>query len=169
MGSPFERGVNAKQVCGEPGETGAKPCDICVARAHRRVPDARSLECAGAGVPGSDDGEGVSVTQNSVDFELLLDSLKDVMVFCDTQHVIRYMNKAARLRYEGTAARVGASIFDCHNAQSNAQIVEVTQRLAAGEDEIKITEKPERSVYMRAVRDADDVFIGYYERYDPPR
>jgi len=99
----------------------------------------------------------------------LLDSLKDPFVFCDTTHVIRYMNQAAQKRYAGKPAEVGRSIFDCHNDESNAQIVEVADRLALGEDEVLITDDEHHRIYMRAVRDADKTLLGYYERYEPAR
>jgi len=104
-----------------------------------------------------------------VSHDRLLDSLKDPFVFCDTTHVIRYMNQAAQKRYAGKPAEVGRSIFDCHNDESNAQIVQVTERLTLGEDEVLITDDERHRIYMRAVRDTDKTLLGYYERYEPPR
>jgi len=96
----------------------------------------------------------------------LLDNLKDPFVFCDTGHVIRYMNAAAVARYAGRPAEVGRSIFDCHNDESNAEIVAACERFAMGETEVLLTETEERRVYMRAVRDSSGALLGYYERYD---
>jgi hypothetical protein len=98
----------------------------------------------------------------------LLDSLKDPYVYCDSSHVIRYMNRVARERYAGRPAEVGASIFACHSDASNARIRAVCARLADGEDEVLITDDEDHRAYMRAVRDAQGTFIGYYERYEPP-
>ena len=100
---------------------------------------------------------------------LLLDSLKDPFVFCDTSHVIRYMNRAAMERYAGKPAEVGRSIFDCHNEESNLQIAQVADGLALGQDEVLITDDERHRIYMRAVRDAEGTMLGYYERYEPPR
>ena len=108
------------------------------------------------------------MADTEVRLDYLLDSLKDAFVFCDTGHVIRYMNSAARRRYEGRPAEVGRSIFDCHNEVSNEQIRAVCVRLFNGEDEILITDDEKHRIFMRAVRDGDGAFIGYYERYEPP-
>jgi DUF438 domain-containing protein len=101
--------------------------------------------------------------------EHFLDSLKDAFCFCDTDHVIRYMNAAARERYAGRPAEVGRSIFDCHNETSNALIVEIVERFQAGLAEELIRDDEVTRIYMRAVRDVDGALLGYYERYEPPR
>jgi len=105
----------------------------------------------------------------NVSLDHLLDSLKDPFVFCDTSHVIRYMNRAAVERYAGKPAEIGRSIFDCHNDESNLQIAQVADTLALGEDEVLITDDERHRIYMRAVRDAEGTLLGYYERYEPPR
>jgi DUF438 domain-containing protein len=97
-----------------------------------------------------------------------LNSLKEPYVFVDTQHVIRYMNKAARQRYKGRPAEVGRSIFDCHNDNSNRIILDVFDRFRQGGEEELITDSEECRVFMRAVRDRDGNLIGYYERFEPP-
>lgn len=104
---------------------------------------------------------------DDVALEHLLDSLPDPYVYCDRDHVIRHMNRAARERYAGRAADVGRSIFDCHNDESNRIIVEVFERLDSGETEVLISESADRRVYMRAVRDGEGALTGYYERYLP--
>jgi DUF438 domain-containing protein len=98
----------------------------------------------------------------------LLDSLKDPVVFVDTGHTVRYINKAAERHYKEGRTLLGRSIMACHNAASNAVIQEVFAALQAGEDERLITDSPKHRIYMRAVRDADGALIGYYERYEPP-
>lgn len=99
----------------------------------------------------------------------LLDSLKDPFLFADTGHVIRYMNKAAVAHYKEGTALLGRSLFDCHNADSQHQIVEVLAALRAGEEERLITDNEKHRIYMRAVRDPTGQLLGYYERYEPPR
>ncbi len=106
-----------------------------------------------------------------VDTELLsaiLDSLRDPILFAETEHITRYMNKAAIAHYEGGAALIGRSLLDCHNEQSQAKMKQVLLALQAGEDEQLISEKEGQRVYMRAVRDRAGQVIGYYERYEPP-
>ena len=109
------------------------------------------------------------MTDVNVPLEDLLDSLKDPFVFCDTSHVIRYMNRAARERYAGKPAEIGRSIFDCHNDASNAQIIQIVTDFGHGGDEELITDDERHRIYLRAVRDTDGKLLGYYERYEPPR
>ncbi len=98
----------------------------------------------------------------------ILDSLKDPLVFADTDHIIRYMNRAAIAHYEDGENLIGRSIMDCHNAQSQAMILEILQGMRSGEEERLITDNEEHRIYMRAVRDAGGEILGYYERYEPP-
>lgn len=98
--------------------------------------------------------------------EDLLDGLKEPLVYCSADHVIRYMNAAARERYAGRPAAVGRSIFDCHNSASNAQIVEVGERLTAGEDEVQLSQDGGQRSFMRAIRSPEGEYLGYYERYE---
>jgi DUF438 domain-containing protein len=98
----------------------------------------------------------------------ILDSLKDPLLFADTEHVVRYMNKAAVAHYSEGEGLIGRSLLDCHNQRSQQQIVEILAALQAGEEERLITDDEEHRIYMRAVRDADGQVLGYYERYEPP-
>lgn len=98
----------------------------------------------------------------------LLDSLKDPFLFADTDHVIRYMNKAAVAHYKEGTALLGRSLFDCHNAASQQTMREVLAALRAGADERLITDNENHRIYMRAVRDERGGLLGYYERYEPP-
>ena len=98
----------------------------------------------------------------------LLDSLKDPVVFADTGHIIRYMNKAAVVYFEDGAALLGRSVLDCHNQDSQRQIVEILAAMQAGEDERLITDNDKHRIFMRAVRDENGQVLGYYERYEPP-
>lgn len=98
----------------------------------------------------------------------VLDSLTEPVLVADTEHVVRYMNRAAIAHYSRGAALLGTSLLECHNERSNAIIMETLDALGEGEDERLISENPERRIYMRAVRDADGRVIGYYERYERP-
>jgi DUF438 domain-containing protein len=99
----------------------------------------------------------------------ILDSIKDPILFADTGHTTRYMNKAAIAHYSQGAALIGRSLFDCHNERSQAIMLEVLAALAAGEEERLITDNEKHRIYMRAVRDGAGHLLGYYERYEPPR
>ncbi|MBN2429828.1 MAG: PAS domain-containing protein [Acidobacteria bacterium] len=101
---------------------------------------------------------------------LLLDSLKDPLVFVDTHHIIRYMNAAAVAHYEAGAALIGTSVLDCHNAESCRVIREIFAAMTDDSlDERIITDNEKHRIYMRAVRDGQGRLLGYYERYEPPR
>jgi PAS domain-containing protein len=99
----------------------------------------------------------------------ILDSLKDPVLFADTEHITRYMNKAAIAYYSEGESLIGRSLLDCHNEQSQQQIVEILAAMQAGEEEERlITDNEKHRIYMRAVRGADGQVLGYYERYEPP-
>ena len=98
----------------------------------------------------------------------LLDSLRDPLLFADTDHVTRYMNTSAIEHYEEGESLIGRSVLDCHNEQSQETIVEVLEAMQAGEEERLITDSEEQRIYIRAVRDAGGQLLGYYERYEPP-
>jgi len=99
----------------------------------------------------------------------ILDSLKDPVLFADTEHVTRYMNQAAIAYYEEGEALIGRSLLDCHNERSRQMMIEILAAMQAeGLEEQLITDNAEHRIYMRAVRDADGRVLGYYERYEPP-
>lgn len=99
----------------------------------------------------------------------VLDSLRDPVLVADTEHITRYMNKAAIAHYSEGTALIGRSLLDCHNERSQATMLEVLAALQAGETERLITDNAKHRIYMRAVRDPRGALIGYYERYEPPR
>lgn len=99
---------------------------------------------------------------------VLLDSLKDPFLFADAGHTIRYMNRAAIAHYKEGATLLGRSLFDCHNAESQRQMIEILAAFQAGEEERLITDNAKHRIFMRAVRDGAGRLLGYYERYEPP-
>lgn len=98
----------------------------------------------------------------------LLDSLKESLLFADTDHTIRYMNKAAIARYKRGESLIGTSLLDCHNENSQRIMIDILAAMHEGEDERFIGEFKGQRLYMRAVRDEDGKLVGYYERYEPP-
>jgi PAS domain-containing protein len=100
----------------------------------------------------------------------ILDSLKDPILFADTQHVTRYMNRAAVAFYTEGERLIGRSLLDCHNERSQQMMIDILAAMQTdGLEEQLITDDEERRIYMRAVRDLDGGVLGYYERYEPPR
>ncbi|MFN2292344.1 MAG: PAS domain-containing protein [Anaerolineae bacterium] len=99
----------------------------------------------------------------------ILDSLKDPILFADTGHVTRFMNRAATIYYEEGEALIGGSLLDCHNKRSQEMMIEILAAMQEqGLEEQLITDNDEHRIYMRAVRDQDGRVLGYYERYEPP-
>ena len=100
----------------------------------------------------------------------ILDTINHPIVFVDTDHVIRYLNKPAMNRYyemRGYSDLIGKSLFDCHNEDSRKHIIALYERLQAGENEIflkigKLNEK----ITVIAVRETDGTLVGYYERFE---
>jgi len=99
----------------------------------------------------------------------ILDSLKDPILFADTEHQTRYMNRAAIAYYEEGEELIGRSLLDCHNQASQRMMIDI---LAAMQDrdleEQLITDNEKHRIHMRAVRGVDGEVLGYYERYEPP-
>ncbi|MBW1644771.1 MAG: PAS domain-containing protein [Deltaproteobacteria bacterium] len=98
--------------------------------------------------------------------QALFDSLKDPVVFVDTNHVIRYLNRRAVRQYRAGVRLLNRSLLDCHNEKSRQVIRETLRALEAGEEERLIHALPRKRLYMRAVRDADGRLLGYYERFE---
>jgi DUF438 domain-containing protein len=101
----------------------------------------------------------------------ILDSLKIPILFADTEHVTRYMNKAAVAHYEEeeNTSLIGRSLLDCHNEESQQMMIEILGEMHEGLEERLITDNEKWRIHMRSVRDADGKLLGYYERYEPPR
>jgi DUF438 domain-containing protein len=100
----------------------------------------------------------------------ILDSFPYRIVFVDGDHVIRYMNRAARYHYyqvRGYGDLVGKSIFDCHNERSRQIIVEAVEKLKhhGNEKFIGISQDNQR-MYLNPVRDENGDLIGYFERFE---
>ena len=98
----------------------------------------------------------------------ILDSLEGPVLFADTDHVTRYMNKAAIAYYTDGKGQIGRSLLDCHSERSQAMMVEILAAMHEGLEERRISGEEDPRVFMRAVRDRDGKVLGYYERYEPP-
>ncbi|HME44056.1 MAG TPA: PAS domain-containing protein [Syntrophorhabdales bacterium] len=101
---------------------------------------------------------------------LILDALPFPIVFVDTTHTIRLMNKRARFHYyeeRGYRDLIGKSIFDCHNQTSKERILKIIETLKNHGREVflTVTNKNER-LYVTPVRDDAGELIGYFERFE---
>ena len=99
---------------------------------------------------------------------ILLDSLIAPVLFADTEHKVRYLNRAAIDHYEGGVDLLGTDLLECHNAESQVMMKEILKAMHGGEEERLYTDNEKHRIYMRAVRDQDGRLLGYYERYEPP-
>ncbi len=96
----------------------------------------------------------------------ILDSLPTPILFADTGHIVRYMNRTACEHYSGGETLLGSNLLDCHNERSQQIIVGVLAELQAGREERLIEQDETRRIYMRAVRDPHGHLLGYFERYE---
>ena len=103
-------------------------------------------------------------------FKSIVEQDRCAVVICNLRHEIIYMNKSARERYQKHGELVGTSIFDCHNAQSNAKIREVVEWFAKSPDNNLVftyhNDKENKDVYMVALRGENGKLIGYYEKHE---
>lgn len=96
----------------------------------------------------------------------ILDGLDGSIVYVDSDHVVRYLNRRARERYgrRGLSELEGRSVFDFHRPESCDKIRLLYGRLAAGEDRIVTRDAPSpERITVVAVRDAGGELSGYFE------
>ena len=103
-------------------------------------------------------------------YEAILDSIDSPIVFVDNNHIIKYLNKPAKVRYyekRGYSDLIGKSLFDCHNQASKEYIKRIHEKLLAGETASFLKEnKDQERITVVGVRDSDGQLIGYYERFE---
>ncbi len=102
-------------------------------------------------------------------YEALLNTLQSPVVFVDNDHIIRYLNRAAQVRYyeqRGFSDLVGKSLFDCHNENSEQRMKQIHGRLVAGEDRVLLKTNDTETITVVAVRDPDRQLLGYYEYFE---
>ena len=101
-------------------------------------------------------------------FKSVLEQDTAPVVICDLEHIIVYMNPAAKTRYKRDLT--GNSIFDCHNAAANEMIQRVVDWFAADASHNKVytfrNDKENKDVYMIALRGDSGELIGYYEKHE---
>ena len=101
--------------------------------------------------------------------EAILDAYAYEVIFVDRTHIVRYMNKTAKIRY-GNRVIIGNSLFNCHNENSKGKIEEFLRRADAGEDEMfqVLNGKTGEREFFVPVRDSEGKVIGYFERHEMP-
>ena len=100
----------------------------------------------------------------------ILDSLPYRVVFVDTNHIIRYMNREAKYHYyqvRGYSDLIGHSIFECHNEKSKEALIVAVEKLKKHGNEIYlgVSVRNERK-YINPVRNEPGELIGYFERFE---
>ena len=103
-------------------------------------------------------------------FEAILDSIPYRIVFVDTDHIIRYLNKEARHHYydvRGYDELVEKSIFECHSEKSKEMLIAAVEKLRNHGNEIYlgVSVYNERK-YINPVRNEKGELIGYFERFE---
>lgn len=105
-------------------------------------------------------------------FRSVLEQDRAAIVICDTNHIIKYMNKTAIQKYSkrGGKELVGKNLLDCHNEHSQELIKKILGWFMEDENNNMIytfkNEKENKDVYMVALRDEDNKLIGYYEKHE---
>lgn len=111
----------------------------------------------------------VSMTREEM-MACILDSVPYRIVFVDTDHIIRYMNREAKHHYyavRGYSDLIGKSIFECHSEKSKEMLIAAVEKLKNHGNEIYlgVSVYNERK-YINPVRDENGVLIGYFERFE---
>lgn len=101
--------------------------------------------------------------------EAILDAYAYEIIFVDRNHIVRYMNKTAKIRY-GQRVIIGNSLFNCHNENTRGKIEEFLRRADNGEDEMfqVLNGKTGEREFFVPVRDKEGKVIGYFERHEMP-
>lgn len=105
-------------------------------------------------------------------FKSIIDMDRASVVICDLDHIIVYMNDAAKTNYHkyGGGDLVGKSLLDCHNENSRKIIFKIVSWFQESDSNNMIytfyNEKQNKDVYMIALRDETNKLIGYYEKHE---
>ena len=101
-------------------------------------------------------------------FKSVLEQDKAPVVICDPEHVIIYMNPAAKAQYHGDLT--GKNLLDCHNERSKEMILKVVSwfEKSPGNNIVHTFFNPKlnKDVYMVALRDGNGKLIAYYEKHE---
>ena len=95
----------------------------------------------------------------------ILDALDMEIVFVDTTHTIRFMNKYALNNYKDRFGNdlIGKSIFNCHNDNSKRLILQGFLELLKGKDKVLVFKNEKVKEYMVGVQNENGTLLGYFE------
>ncbi len=101
---------------------------------------------------------------------LILDSIPYPIVFVDTCHIVRYVNKTADFQYHkmrGYENLVGRSIFDFHHESTKPKILAAFEKMKnhSGDIFVNVSVNNQR-IYINPVRDGSGNLVGYFERFE---
>ncbi|MBQ9375140.1 MAG: PAS domain-containing protein [Ruminococcus sp.] len=105
-------------------------------------------------------------------FKSIIDTDRQAVVVCDTEHTIIYMNPSAEKRYEkrGGVMLIGQSILDCHSPKSRESILKIVEWFSKSKDNNIVhtfyNKNDNIDFYMIALRDEKGELIGYYEKHE---
>ena len=107
---------------------------------------------------------------NEETYKLILDSIPYRIVFCDTDNIIRYLNKEARYHYyevRGYEGLVGKSICDCNSPETKAMMLKALEKIKNHGNEIYLGVSVENErKYLNPVRNEKGELVGYFERFE---
>lgn len=100
----------------------------------------------------------------------ILDAIPYPIVFADTNHIIRYMNKEAERYFYGIRGYrdlLGKNLLDCHDENIQKMIIRSVEKLKNHGSEIYLGVTVEnRRKYISPVRDENGELIGYFQRFE---
>ena len=102
----------------------------------------------------------------------ILDSWPTSILYCDMDHIIRYMNRAAKQHYYGARTYddlIGTDMFNYHKPETCEKILELVEELKAGGGAKRMgTVRGEGyRVYLVPVREDDGTLVGYCQTFLP--
>ena len=99
-------------------------------------------------------------------FKAVVDADNGQVVICDTDHMILYMNEAAKKQYRRDLT--GRNLMDCHNEKTQGILKKVLAWFQATPDHNRVhaylDPRSNADVYIVALRDDAGEVIGYYEK-----
>ena len=104
-------------------------------------------------------------------FKSIIDLDNTMIIVCDLNHTIVYMNDIAKTTYEKKGKNLlGSNLLNCHNDDSKEKIKKVIEWFLKDKNNNRIhtfyNEKQNKDGYMIAIRDNDKNLIGYYEKHE---
>ena len=105
-------------------------------------------------------------------YKSVLEADRAAVVLCDLEHIIVYMNPAAKERYNkwGGEELIGKSLLNCHNEKSCEMIIKAVEWFRDSSRHNLVytsyNQKENKDVYMVALRNDDGDLIGYYEKHE---